>query len=68
MYSADTSKCAPGSDHPSPSLSPIENSLLRKFLPSAGAGQSDPTYSRKVFLGGLPPDLDQGIYNTSKTC
>ena len=55
----NTCKCAPGFDHPSPSPSPIENSLVRKFLPSAGPGQNDPTYSRKVFLGGLPPNLDQ---------
>lgn len=30
--------------------------LLKKLMPS----QSDDTYSRKVFIGGLPPDIDQG--------
>ena len=28
---------------------------------SGSGGQSSETYSRKVFVGGLPPDIDQGI-------
>lgn len=30
--------------------------LLTKLMPCP----SDETYSRKVFIGGLPPDIDQG--------
>ena len=43
------------------------NDLLRRFIMSDGgrdilsASVSKETYSRKVFIGGLPPDVDEGI-------
>ena len=51
--------------HP-PAKSPIvlqESSLLKKLLPDPSVLQQN-TFSRKVFVGGLPPDIDQGITNT----
>ena len=42
------------------------NDLLRRFIMSDGgrdilsASVSKETYSRKVFIGGLPPDVDEG--------
>lgn len=37
--------------------SPVDsNCLVKKLLPLP----TDETYSRKVFIGGLPPDIDQG--------
>jgi hypothetical protein len=30
---------------------------------SAGSGESGERYSRKVFVGGLPPDIDEGSTN-----
>lgn len=42
------------------------NDLLRRFIMSDGgrdilsASVSKETYSRKVFMGGLPPDVDEG--------
>lgn len=35
---------------------PDSNCLVKKLLPLP----TDETYSRKVFIGGLPPDIDQG--------
>ena len=29
-------------------------------LPVSGGGPHSEIYSRKVFVGGLPPDIDQG--------
>ena len=42
-------------------VSPVQDipSLLNKFLPSVASHTTD-TYSRKVFIGGLPPDIDEG--------
>ena len=37
-------------------------SLAKKFLPAPNSLPLD-TYSRKVFIGGLPPDVDEGIQN-----
>ena len=42
------------------------NDLLRRFILQDGgrdilnASPSKETYSRKVFIGGLPPDIDEG--------
>lgn len=48
--------------HPSvksPAAKP-ESCLLKKLLPDTSVLQQE-TYSRKVFVGGLPSDIDQGM-------
>lgn len=46
----------------SPSTITSNTSLAKKFLPAPNSLHLD-TYSRKVFIGGLPPDVDEGILN-----
>ena len=44
----------------SPNATTSNTSLAKRFLPAPNSFPMD-TYSRKVFIGGLPPDIDEGI-------